>query len=340
MPTYYVDPAATGLNDGSSWENAWTSINSALALSAVAAGDTVYCRGSQTLSSVPTNQNAGSLSGGFIKFIGCNASGVNDGTYFVLNANSAVANAWNNNAKSYIWLENLELKNATSHGWTRSANSYWGQCVFVNVYSHDNGGNGFECYYSQGPLSPVVWFRCKANNNGGSGFYDNYSGFFVWYGCEAIGNSSSGIKCRGNSTFLGVMEHCLLHQNTDNQVVSGSSSTAFVSGSVIDGGLNNGISTTNGLCLVIGGRITNHSVATKLGLESLTSAKYLIAASYLGGNTTDITAGSYEILTINGSTSDMTFGGTDSDHGYTDSANDNFNLAPGATGRSIAIPLD
>lgn len=116
-------------------------------------------------------------------------------------------------------------------------------------------------------------------------------------------------------------------------------SKLVLAGNVIDGGQDNGVFVGE-LCLVIGNRVTKHNNVGKLGLESQLSAKYLIAASYLGGNTTDVTAGSYEILTINGSTSDVTFGGTDSDHGYTDSANDNFNLAPGATGRSIAIPLD
>ena len=38
MATYYVDSNATGLNDGSSWTDAWTSIAS---ITAVAAGDTV-----------------------------------------------------------------------------------------------------------------------------------------------------------------------------------------------------------------------------------------------------------------------------------------------------------
>ena len=39
--TWYVDPAAGGLNNGTSWTNAWTS----LSLSGVAAGDTVYISG-------------------------------------------------------------------------------------------------------------------------------------------------------------------------------------------------------------------------------------------------------------------------------------------------------
>ena len=52
MATYYVDSSATGLNDGSSWTDAWTSITSALS---VAAGDTVLV--SSTHSETPTTSN-------------------------------------------------------------------------------------------------------------------------------------------------------------------------------------------------------------------------------------------------------------------------------------------
>jgi len=45
MATYYVDSNATGLNDGSSWTDAWTSLGSSLS---VAAGDTVLVSSSHS----------------------------------------------------------------------------------------------------------------------------------------------------------------------------------------------------------------------------------------------------------------------------------------------------
>ena len=87
MATKYVDPAAGGSNNGSDWTNAWTDIQSAF--DTCVAGDIVYCRGTQTLSvTIDVDTNSGDDTSGFIKFIGCNASGVVDGTYFTINGNA------------------------------------------------------------------------------------------------------------------------------------------------------------------------------------------------------------------------------------------------------------
>jgi hypothetical protein len=54
--TWYVDSTATGSNNGTSWANAWTSLNS---LSGISAGDTVYISGGPT----GTSQNYTASSG-------------------------------------------------------------------------------------------------------------------------------------------------------------------------------------------------------------------------------------------------------------------------------------
>lgn len=61
--------------------------------------------------------------------------------------------------------------------------------------------------------------------------------------------------------------------------------------------------------------------------------------SYFGGNKG---AGAVE-NDLKGIYTDLvgnTFNGSDDDHGYVDSANDDFNIASGATLRSVAIDLD
>ncbi len=89
MATYYVDPAATGANDGSSWTDAWTSLQSAL--DTAGAGDTVYCRGTQTLSAnIDENINDGAT-GNRRYIIGVNGIGVEDGTRFTVDGNSTAA---------------------------------------------------------------------------------------------------------------------------------------------------------------------------------------------------------------------------------------------------------
>lgn len=90
MTTYYVDPLAAGSNDGTSWTNAWTSIQSAFDTAVV--GDIVYCRGTQTVAArIDVDTNSGTNAGGFIKFVGCNASGTVDGTRFTIQGDGANA---------------------------------------------------------------------------------------------------------------------------------------------------------------------------------------------------------------------------------------------------------
>ena len=43
MTTRYVDPTASGSNNGTSWTHAWTTMQSAY--DTAVAGDQVYCRG-------------------------------------------------------------------------------------------------------------------------------------------------------------------------------------------------------------------------------------------------------------------------------------------------------
>ena len=89
MALRYVDPAAVGANNGTSWADAWTDFQDAV--DNWAAGDTIYCRGTQILAAQIDVDGADGIATNPIKIIGMNASGVDDGTYFTLDGNAAVS---------------------------------------------------------------------------------------------------------------------------------------------------------------------------------------------------------------------------------------------------------
>lgn len=310
MSTYYVDPAATGAANGSSWTDAWTSLQTAA--DTAVAGDTVYCRGTQTLAAaIDFDTNSGTDAAGYIKFIGCNASGDNDGTYFVLDGNSTAANAIVHSV-AMIWLENIKVQNCTSNGITYSTLGYYWN--LINVWCHSNGGYGLD-----GGNYARYWrlFRCAftGNSSGGIGriresvvaacrFSDNTT-----YGIRDISNSSVVTSCvfSGNTRglyqsigVLGVVQNCVFH---DHSVV----------------GLYGATSPE----LIMGCRFSSNSV----GYDApATAGRDLLVGCYFGGNATDINGTRYDVAPVDGSTSHVVTGGTDTDDGYVDSASGDFNL--------------
>jgi hypothetical protein len=90
MIEYYVDPDATGLNNGLTKADAWTDTHTALgAGTPVLPGDRILLKGIQVLTSTiqrligPMTP----LDTSYIKIIGVNSSWVNDGTFFTIDVN-------------------------------------------------------------------------------------------------------------------------------------------------------------------------------------------------------------------------------------------------------------
>ena len=202
MATYYVDPAAGGNNDGSDWTNAWTNVQNAF--DAAVAGDTVYCRGTQTLGAkIDVDTNSGTLAVGYIKFIGCNAGGSVDGTRFVLDATDTYANCMDDAAAGqiYIWIQNFELKQATGDGFNGSvaATDYW---VWINCISHDNGGSGWEL----SACDDFAFIKCQAYSNDSHGFSNMKSDTFFGF-CASWANGDSGYYSSYTNTYYSSIAH-------------------------------------------------------------------------------------------------------------------------------------
>jgi len=331
MTTRYVDPAAAGADDGTSWTDAWTTLQSAA--DTAVAGDVVYCRGTETLSAaIDFDTNSGSAASGFIKFIGCNAGGSVDGTRFVLDGNSAATNCILLAAQKYIWWENLELKNATGAGWD-ATNANWGCCAFVNCYSHDNSGRGFDAYFCN---DGVVFIRCRAIDNGSDGFFDTYYSTTRFALCYSAGNSGAGFAVEGGvagQLFVG----CVCHNNTDKGIDAEGGINAIHC--VLDENGADGIiqDTNDYLGLVLGCRITgNGDAAGEYGLD-VSAGRVLYGWNFLVNNNSGAANGYVDAIPDDADADTNETSGTE---GYTDGANDDFNLTDSATLRSTAIELN
>lgn len=328
MATHYVDPAASGTNDGTSWTDAWTDFQSAL--DTAVAGDTVYMRGTQTLTAVLDVDTNNGSAGSWIKFIGCNAAGVADGTRFVLDGDNAVANCIRFAATfgAFTWWENIEGKNASSHGIQFLSNAGAIQ-QWENFVSRDNGGWGFYGYYCNNSsfTDTLRISRSQFINNTQGGLYRPFYGLEL-DSCVVKNNGGNGVET-GDSGTLNVVSNCISHNNSGVGILVRGEGT--VRNCVVDGNTT-GIQVAKG-CTVSCCRITNNTT----GLVAA-SADYQTIYDHcvFYNNTTNIT-GNATPVKIDGVDTNVTSGATE---GYTDRANDNFNLTSTATLRRQEVALD
>lgn len=345
MTVYYVDPSKTGGdNDGggdgvdrtdsaeaANWTNAWISLQSAL--DNCTAGDICYCRGTETLTtSLDVDQNDGSA-GSLIKFVGCNASGIIDGTQFVVDGDGVATYCLAFAGKGdYCWWENIRFTGATSHGVNYSAlsasNNTW-----INCRADNNGGSGWQLYYADSTPLSNRFIRCKADSNSTYGFDHLHYGGQFWF-CSCFDNGSSGMSrlSGGRSCFI---YGCVVHNNGGNGIDVGSSGGAIVN-CVIDENDDNGIYTTS-VVDVIACRLTDNGKDTSgYGMNNAGIFLGFYGWNYLEGNDSGATNGTVYAIPSNADSNTNETGGTE---GYTDGANNDFNLTTPATLRSTAVEL-
>lgn len=335
---YYVDPAATGSNNGSSWTHAWTSLQSAA--DTAAAGETVYCRGTELLAAaIDIDTNAGTYDGGYIKFIGCNASGDNDGTYFALDGQDNNINGLAFTAKDYIWIENFKIQNCGTSGGTGGVGivgttaSQYG--VFLNVWCYSNRYG----VYSNGYIKFASLVGCRFDASDVTGVYRPNECSFV--GCFISGNAGGGIGQAAKNYYCG----CVFHNNTGAGLDAYNG--AMCVNCVFDANTTYGASVTYTVPphMFIGCRFTNQIGAGDLGLyvSSNTRTAHLLGC-YFGNNATDATASRYELMNLRNAALN-TLGGSDENEagggygGYKDASTDDFNLRDTATLRAVAVTL-
>lgn len=260
MATKYADfDLATGNNDGSDWTNAWKTMADAIAGSNSASpvkGDTVLCKGTDTLASGVTNNLSGDASD-LIRWIGVDGSGNNVGgsTRAVLNANGGAFTVLSVTG-AYNVYENFRFTGSSN---LRGFYPTGGRNTCINCCADNNGGDGFYTYAAQ-----TNCILCVAYSNGGNGWlgsnatrlimccsHDNvgdgfYYGFTYVIGCVAYDNGDKGL----DSISDGVIINCVFDNNAGGGV------TVY--------------SVNSETPIMIGNRITNQSGAGDIGLEGST----------------------------------------------------------------------
>jgi hypothetical protein len=324
MTTYYVDPDATGANDGSSQGDAWTTIQSAFD-SVFNGGDICLCKGTETAGGqIDIDANSGAYNTGYIKFIGVNSSWENDGTLYTIDADGGEFHILDANGPDYVWLENIKpTNNNGSYDGLQVNTAYCDHWRFINCQFDGCGRYGVYSTY----LRYSCWFKSKFLNNGSDGLR-NPGSHASYYGCKFIDNTNYGMYLNTQS----VLDSCVFHGNDTGAYLYG---VDYVRNCVFDENSSYGanLALATAPYPIKGCRFTNHSGAGDVGLYVSGNVRAALLGCYFGNNTTDATADRYDDLGGN------TFGGTDTNQGYVTPGSD-WTLRSDATGRRYEYDLD
>jgi len=275
MTDYYVDADLdSGDNDGGgdgdaydptsagNWTNAWKTFADCMAGtngSAPAAGDVVFCKGTDTLGSATVTTSAsGSVASGFITFIGCAADGSVDGTRVVINGDGSYV-PLTNGGHSFLWFENFEFTNSSGDGVAWHTNGDY--CVFVNCISHSNSsGDGF----TGASGDQVLFVKCQAYSNGDDG-YSGWGSACRFMLCTAYSNTDTGFATTsGYAVYFGSIAH-------DNGANAGDEGFDLNASDImincIADGENVGVYLTSDYGQVFFSRLTNNAAHANLSNE-------------------------------------------------------------------------
>lgn len=185
MTIYYVDSVATGIGDGLSEVNAFTTIDAAMNIMATAgvAPHTVYVKASGTYDENGNIDTAETTGTATITFEGYSSTPGDNGKVTWTNSSGSALTGSVNNYCGYIF-KNFKFNNCSSYGVSLGSNDF------------------------------ITFYNCEFSNNGNSGIDADTGGPVNLVNCVGTGNTGAGC----NLQFSGVVLGCIFHTNTTNQI--------------------------------------------------------------------------------------------------------------------------
>jgi hypothetical protein len=309
----YVDPAATGAADGSSWADAFTSLQAGI--DALAEGDTIYCRGTETPVATTITKLAGGAAG-FNRIIGCNASGDVDGTTYKINGASlggtSVIAIDLNHVRWFV--QNVEIYGHTGTAiQIGPASTYCYNILFNITIRNGYGGIHFIGYFGMLYRCHIYAVRACLSNASGAFFF-----------CSFHSTTLSAANIIGFYAANAYLFGCLIY-DAPGQSAYANLAPMSMTNCVIDGGNGNAINYDQ-LVLLNATRITNNAGYGYTGTNVLFDLFNFInnnSSGYSNGHANQFIKGSESTGT----------------QGYVDRTNKDFRLTTSATLRGAPVPV-
>jgi len=266
MTTYYVDTTVSGgLDNGSSWANAWNDLQAAID-KPLAAGDVVLCYSNGDTNkespgaTIDFDGTSGSnSSGGYIKFIGCSTNsgdGSPDGTKYVLDG-GGILSPLVYMTSDYLWIENFRFTNASGDGVAAAVGSNADRWVWINCEFDNHGDCGWTCTGDTADYHLFVGCQFYSNTTHGCGSSAQYA----WVvNCTFYQNGNHGYLA-GN--MYSNLFRCAFYDNADGLINASMSAWSYVDSCVFDGtnqSSESSVSMDGDQVLMLASRITNAAI--------------------------------------------------------------------------------
>lgn len=339
MTEYYLNPAATGNDDGSTKTDAWTTLQRAVDGTdgdKPGAGDVVLATGTENVTAVTDSDgNSGDLTSGNVTYRGVNPLWVNDGTRYRMNAGG-------NNidilrlSSDFVCFENFELYNTSKTSGNNGLviNSYENiiansivNCILRDTY------RGFEGW--NGSVRSLKLIGCKIYDNTDTGFYIGSANNLMIALCNVYNNSRGLYVGFGDDI---TVANSIIRDNTNQGVRVSAVHHMITMLNVVLHANGDSIESDSRTVTIIGGRITDNTVGIDSNGITDLIATYMPDTGEDLANTTKTTGVVNELVLKGVNTNDLS--GTDTDGGYEDSSTDDYNLTDTASLRRVSIDLD